>query len=164
MSSRAGAARYTRLFTEAFIRPGLDQSRWGNRANYAAWRVVPTSPEELSIYVNDRRYVLRTDGFVSLRGGARGGELLTPVLRPGGTELRLNYSTSAVGSVRAELRDAAGKPLAGFGLRDCLPLVGDQIEGAVRWKSGRDLGALAGKGVRLRLVVRDADVFSLRFI
>ena len=163
MSSRAGATRYTRLFTEAFIRPGLDEGRWGNRANYAAWRVVPTSPEELSIYVNDRRYTLRTDGFVSLRGGARGGELLTPPLRFSGAELRLNYSTSAVGAVRAEVRDAGGKPLPGFGLRDGVPLVGDRIEGAVRWKGGRGLAALAGRTVRLRFVVRDADLYSLRF-
>ena len=54
----------------------------------------------LSIYVNDRRYVLRTDGFTSLRGGARGGEVLTRPFRFSGNRLRLNYSTSAAGSLR----------------------------------------------------------------
>jgi len=33
----------------------------------------------------------------------------------------------------------------------------------VRWKQGADVGALAGKAVRLRFVMKDADLFALRF-
>ncbi|MFT5377090.1 MAG: hypothetical protein ACI906_003928 [Candidatus Latescibacterota bacterium] len=164
MNSRAGDVHYARTFTEAFIRPGLEESRWGNRANYAAWRVVETGAEEMSIYANDRRYVLRTDGFVALRGGAKGGELLTRPFTFSGGELCLNYSTSAAGSLRAELRDAENKPLAGFRLRDCEPLVGDHIARALQWKGGRSVGELAGRPVRLRFVVEDGDLYSLRFV
>lgn len=163
MNSRAGQTHYTRTFTEAFIRPGLEQSRWGNRANYAAWRVVPTSDEALSIYVNDRRYTLRTDGFVSLRGGAKGGDLLTQPFRFDGGDLQLNYSTSAAGSLRAELRDADNRPLPGYRLRDCAPLVGDHIERVLRWKDDASAAALAGKVVRLRFALQDGDLYSLRF-
>ena len=163
MNSRAGATHYARPFTEAFIRPGLDERRWGNRANYAAWRVVPTADAELSIYVNDRRYVLRTDGFVSLRGGARGGELLTRPLRFTGGDLHVNYSTSAAGSLRAELRDAGNKPLPGYRLRDCEPLVGDHIERVIRWKGARSAAAVADRTVRLRFALQDADLYALRF-
>ncbi len=158
MSSRAGQTHYARTFTQAFIRPGLDERRWGNRANYAAWRVVPTSAQEMSMYVNDRRYVLRTDGFASLRGGARGGELLTRPFVCAGDQLCVNFSTSAAGSVGVEVRDAENRPLTGLALKDGEPLVGDAIERTVRWKGA--LGAFVGKPVRLRFVVRDADVYA----
>ena len=163
MSSRAGDRHYARPFTEAFIRPGLDPHRWGNRANYAAWRTVPTSDCELSIYVNDRRYTLRTDGFVSLRGGARGGELLTRPLRLDGGDLRLNFSTSAAGSLRVEIRGIDSRALRGYRLRDCAPLVGDHIERVLRWQGDKSAAALAGQSVRLRFVIEDGDLYSLRF-
>jgi len=162
MSCRAGAEQYDRSFTHAFIRPGLDPTRWGNRANYAAWQVIPTSPEELSLYVNDRRYTLRTDGFVAVTATGK-GELHTNPFTFGGSALALNYATSAAGSVRVEVRDRVGKPLPGYGLRDCPPLVGDHIERAVTWKGGGDLSKLAGRPVRLRIVLQDADLYSLRF-
>lgn len=162
MSCRAGARRYDRSFTHAFIRPGLDPSRWGNRANYAAWQVVPTSPEEMSIYVNDRRYTLRTDGFVSVAATGR-GEVLTKPLTFGGAELVLNFATSAAGLVRVEVRGRSGKPLPGFGLRDCDAMVGDHTGRAVTWRGSTDLSALAGRPVRLRFVLDDADLYSMQF-
>ena len=162
MSCRAGAERYDRSFTHAFIRPGPDPKRWGNRANYAAWHVVPTSPEELSIYVNDRRYTLRTDGFVAVTATGR-GELHTKPFTFGGSELVLNCATSAAGSVRVEVRGESGGPLPGYNLRDCPAVVGDHIDRAISWKGGRDLSAHAGRPVRLRIVLEDADLYSLRF-
>jgi len=110
-----------------------------------------------------RRYTLRIDGFVSLQAPLSGGEALTKPLRFQGDRLMLNYSTSAAGSVRVEIRDAGGQALPGVALEDCAELYGDSLEQAVLWKSGTSLGALAGKPVRLRLELRDADLFSLRF-
>lgn len=162
MSCRAGATSYDRSFTHAFVRPGLDPKRWGNRANYAAWRVVPTSPEEMSIYANDRRYTLRTDGFVAVTARGR-GQLRTHPVKFAGAQLVLNYATSAAGSVRVEITDRSGRPVPGHGLRDCDPLVGDQIEGTVTWKGSADLSRLVGRSVRLRFVLEDADLFSLNF-
>jgi hypothetical protein len=163
MSCRAGALRYDRPFTEAFIRPGLEPERWGNRANYAAWNVVPTGPTEMSIYVSDRRYALRTDGFASVRAGAGGGELLTRVVCCPGGELVVNLSTSAAGSLRVELRSAENRPIPGYRLTDCPAIVGDQIERLVSWNRGADLSRLAGRPVRLRMVLADADLYGLRF-
>ena len=163
MSCRAGDLRYARPFTEAFIRPGLEPHRWGNRANYAAWRIVPTGDTELSVYANDRRYTLRSDGFVSLRGGVKGGELLTKTFRCKGGDLKLNYSTSAGGSIRAEVRTFDGRPLPGYRLRDCEPLVGDQIERVMRWQGDRSTSALTGQRMQLRFVVEDGDLYSLCF-
>jgi hypothetical protein len=166
MTTRAGSASYERLFAEAFIRPGLDPERWGNRSNYTALNVVPTGPAEMSIYhaKSGHRYVLRPDGFVSIQAGVAEGELLIkPVLFEGDT-LVLNYSTSAAGSLRVELQDPAGNPLPGFALDDCSPIVGDRIDGPVTWEGNPDLGALAGTPVRLRFVMTECDLYSFRFV
>jgi hypothetical protein len=164
MTSRGGA-RYDRLFMEAFIRPGLEPDKWGNRANYVAQNVVPTGPGEMSLYVapGGHRYVLRADGFVSLNAGYGGGEMLTKAFEFTGSELVLNYSTSAAGSIGVEMQSPDGKALPQFGLADCVLMVGDEIEGVVRWRHGSDVSTLSGQRVRLRYVLRDADIYSMRF-
>jgi len=65
--------------------------------------------------------------------------------------------------VAVEIQDAAGKPLPGFALADCQPITYDSIDKVMTWKQGGDVSALAGKAVRLRWVLKDADVFSFRF-
>jgi hypothetical protein len=164
MTSRGGD-RYDRLFMEAFIRPGLGAARWGNRSNYAALNVVPTGPAEMSVYhaPDGQRYTLRTDGFVSVNAGYAGGQMATRVLRFSGRKLVLNYSTSAAGSVRVEVQSPDGQAVPRYSLPDCRPLVGDEIEGLVRWRHGAGLGDLAGKPVRLRFVLQDADLYSIQF-
>jgi hypothetical protein len=158
-----GAAPFDRTFREALIRPGLDPARWGNRSNYAALNVVPTGPAEMSIYATPfRRFTLRTDGFASVRAGADVGEMVTRPLRFAGTELVVNYATSAGGSLRVEVQDAAGAPVPGFALADCRNLVGDAIEQKVTWAK-KQIGALAGQTVRLRFVMQEADLYALQF-
>jgi hypothetical protein len=66
--------------------------------------------------------------------------------------------------VRVEIQDVSGKVVPSFALEDCPPLFGDTIERTVTWKNGADVSTLAGKPVRLRFVMKDADVFSLRFV
>lgn len=88
---------------------------------------------------------------------------MTRPLRFTGKELEINYATSAAGSLRVEVQDAAGKPFSGFTLADCPEIIGDTIAQVVSWKNGSDVSKLAGRVVRLRLVMKDADVFSLRF-
>lgn len=159
-----GANPYDRTFREAFIRPGLDPERWGNRSNYAALNIVPTGPAEMTIYTTPfRRFTLRTDGFASVHSGADVGELLTYPLRFAGKELVINYSTSAGGRVRVEVQDESGKPLPGFTLADSSSLVGDAIEQQVRWKNGSDVSSLAGRSVRLKFVMQEADLFAIQF-
>ena len=43
------------------------------------------------------------------------------------------------GSIRVELRDAAGKALAGYGFGDCGRMAGDALAHPVRWRDRRDL-------------------------
>jgi hypothetical protein len=171
MTSRGGT-RYTRTFMEAFIRPGLDPGNWASRAGLTALGVVPTGPTELSIYKQAHyaqpschliRYTLRTDGFVSVRAPYQGGEVLTRPFRFSGRRLLLNLSTSAAGGVRVEILGADGQPIPGYSLAEAVELVGDSIEFPVSWKGGTGVGQLAGQVIRLRFVMRDADLFSLRF-
>lgn len=164
MTTRAGSETYDRAFTEAFIRPGLDPKRWGNRGNFVGQNVVQTSPEELSIYHRSgHRYVLRTDGFVSVHAGSEPGELLTRPLVFDGSELVVNLSTSVAGALRVEVQDAKGKPIPGFTLGDSVPLYGDAIEMPVTWADGGDVSSLAGQPVRLRFVLNEGDLYSMRF-
>lgn len=159
-----GNVPFDRTFREAFIRPGLDPARWGNRSNYAALNVVPTGPAEMSIYTTPfRRFTLRTDGFASVHGGADAGELLTKPIMFAGKELSLNYSTSAGGSIKLEIQDIQGKPIPGYALEECQPLVGDNIDQTIGWKKKKDVAELAGKAVRLRFVLQEADLFALQF-
>ena len=165
MATRAGQTSYERLFTEAFIRPGLDPSRWGSRSNYVALNVVPTGDTEMSIYHarSGHRYVLRTDGFISVGADAKEGELVTKPLLFDGNELVVNYSTSAAGSLRVEIQQPDGTPIPEFSLQNCETHVGDTIDGQISWRGTPDLKAWAGNPLRLRFVMTECDLYSFRF-
>ena len=170
MTSRGGET-YQRTFMTAFVAPGIGYENWTSRTNYPALGVVQTGPAEMSVYVNQnygqptshlRRYAMRLDGFASVHAPYEGGEMLTRPLTFTGSQLLLNFGTSAPGGIRVEVQDEAGKPLPGFALGDCQELIGNEIERPVTWKGG-DLGKLSGTPVRLRFVMKDADLYALRF-
>jgi hypothetical protein len=171
MTTRGGG-RYARTFMEGFIRPGLDLGNWASRAGLSALGIVPTGPAEMSLYKQAHyaqssshlvRYTLRMDGFVSVNAAFAGGNFATRPLTFIGRELVVNFSAGAAGGLRVELQDGAGKPIPGFALEDAVEQIGDEIERVVTWKSGRDLSELAGRTVRLRFAMHDADLYSMRF-
>lgn len=178
MTSRDGVT--FKRWNEAFLRPGPErEGTWHYGHQYIAWHLVETpaalagEPDEWSLYAGEsywtgassalRRYTIRTDGFVSAHATMKGGEVVTKPVVFNGKTLRLNFSTSAAGSVRVELQDSAGSALPGFSLDECEETFGDALDRAVAWKSGRDVSAHAGKPVRLRFVLKDADIFAFRF-
>ena len=149
-----------------------------NRNNMIAWGLLltksslPGAPEEISLYSSEgyyqkdcrmRRHTLRLDGFVSVHADAGGGEMITRPLLFGGRELVINFATSAAGSVRVEVQDEAGSPIEGFLLDDCPEIYGDEVDRTVQWKQGSTLEEVGGKPVRLRFVMKDADLYSIRF-
>jgi hypothetical protein len=178
MSSRDG--RHFRRWAEAFIRPGPLANNWVYGDNNPAWGMIetasatPGAPNELSLYAVEnywrgagmhlRRFALRIDGFVSVHAPARGGEFVTHSITFEGSRLVINFSTSAAGSIRIELQDAAGHPIPGFSLAESPEIFGDSIDYTVPWKPGGNLGELAGRPVRLRFVLKDADLYSLQFV
>ncbi|MHC4878492.1 MAG: hypothetical protein ACYTGL_18755 [Planctomycetota bacterium] len=178
MGSRDGV--HFERWNEAFLRPGPERpGTWLYGDQYIAWHAVetasslPGAPNELSLYASEgswhgdsnsmRRYTLRLDGFVSVNTGWKGGELITKPLKFDGNQLTLNFATSAAGSIRVELQAVDGKPIPGFALGDCAEVFGDAIDRTVTWKSGSDVSSLAGKPVRLRISLQDADLYSFQF-
>ncbi len=163
MSTRDGK-KFDRTFMEAFIRPGLGDQYWGNRANYAALNFVPISEEEMALHLTKgRRFSLRTDGFASLHADSRGGVMITKPLTFSGQELEVNFATSIVGNIAIEIQDVAGKPIAGFTKNDCQIITGDKIKQLVYWRLDSILGRLSDRPVRLVFTMMDADLFSFKF-
>ena len=177
LTSHAGSTDYDRTFMQTFIRPGLGDSNWVSRTNYPLTGILPACPGRIQMFVSRNymqptwhveRLLLRTDGFASVSAPWAGGEMLTKPLTFTGKALEINYRTSAAGSVRVEIQDLDGTPLAGFVAAGCPEIIGDEIERAVTWEAAdgkpqADLDALAGKPVRLRFILADADLFSFRF-
>jgi hypothetical protein len=178
MASRDGVT--FKRWDEAFLPPGIErEGTWNYGHQYTAWHVIetksdlPGAPDELSFFATEsywtppgsalRRYTLRLDGFVSAEAPMSGGELLTTPIQFQGNVLALNFATSAAGSIRVEIQDLDGKPLPGFALADCPPHFGDTIERVVTWRGGSDVGALAGRPVRLRFALQDADLYAYQF-
>ena len=171
MSSRDGM-KFDRSFMEGFIRPGLDFNNWHDRGIFFEVGILHTSDTEMSMYGMEnshlssqriRRYTLRTDGFVSMNAKYSGGEFTTKPFKFDGNELELNYSTSAVGSVRVEVQRGDGSKISGFGLDDCPEKFGDEVGGVISWNGGSDVGALAGSEIRLRFQLKDADLYAFKF-
>lgn len=142
-----------------------------NRSNYmtCGMLALPGKPDELSVYASEayyqgpasriRRFTFRVDGFVS--ASAKKGEFVTKPLTFEGTMLNVNLVSR--GDSRVEILDDTGKALPGFTAEDCEPLKGDFVDHAASWKGG-DLKALAGKTIRLRFMLNDADLFALQFV
>jgi hypothetical protein len=89
------------------------------------------------------------------------GDLMLPngAVTWGDTQLLLNVSTSVAGSVRCELQTPDGTPIPGFTL-----VYGDGIELPVSWRGGQtELKELAGRPLRLKLELKDADLYAIRF-
>ncbi len=179
MASRNGV--HFERWNETFLRPGPERpSTWLYGHQFISWHAVetespfPGAPREMSLYAAEgswhgkgnslRRYTLRLDGFVSINAPLSGGELVTKPLNFTGDKLTLNFATSAAGDIRVELQDASGTPHPGFTLEDCSPLFGDSLSRPVTWKNGGKLSQLAGKPIRLRFVLRDADLYAMQFV
>ncbi len=167
-----GDDRFDRTFMTSFIRPGIGAQNWVSRTNYPALNMIQTSPEEMSVYVNQnyaqptahlRRYSMRLDGFGSVQADYDGGELLTKPLIFSGSKLSINFSTSAAGGIRFELQNEKGEAIPGFSLYECREQIGNEIDRIVTWDSDGELSDLAGKPIRLRMVMKDVDLYSLQF-
>ena len=164
---------YFKRWCEGFIRPGQDIMNWVQRNNYPTRGMLETTPGEISLYWIQhyhqtgpsclRRGTLRTDGFVSVNAGYNGGELLTKPIVFKGSELAVNYSTSAFGNMQVEIQDESGKAIDGYRMDQFPMLYGDEIEHVVSWEDGPDVSRLAGQPVRLRFSLKDADLYSIRF-
>ena len=170
MSSRDGV-HWDRRHMDSFIAGENDERSWTQRCNMTARGVLETGGE-FSVYASKRyawpdagiaRYSLRKFGFSALYAGDRPGELVSRPLIFSGERLRVNFSTAAVGSLKAGLYDAeTGRAIEGFSLDDCREAFGDALDEELVFRGGL-LSACAGRPVVMRVRMRLCSLFSFRF-
>jgi hypothetical protein len=160
---------------EAFMRPGKENEwTWVYGDCYPSLGMIesptdiPGEDPDLSMYIPMRhwstksswlyRYTLRVDGFVSRHATYKPQLLVTKPFRFSGGSLSINFETSAMGYMVIELTDKNGRPLEGY--TSC-ELFGDSISRIVDFPG--DLSKLAGRTVRIRITMSDADIYSFKF-
>jgi hypothetical protein len=105
---------------------------------------------------------LRLDGFFYLQAKDEPGTVVTRPFRLEGQTLEVNVD-AAVGTLKVELLDAAGKPIPGFSgdaattHRGC-----DDLRLQPKWKGQTDLSSLRGRTVRLRFTMEDARLHAFQ--
>ena len=176
MTSR-DAVHWDRTFMEPWVRPDEDQRNWTDRCNMPAWGIIvmPDEPDVFTMYISEhyrwpdnrlRRLTIPRHRFASVHAqpcGLQSAGFVTKPLTFNGEELDLNLrATSAAGSVKVEIQDESGKAIAGFAEADCRPTFGNEFDAKVAWKGG-SVSSLAGKPIRLRFILDDADVYAFRF-
>ncbi len=171
MTSRDGVhfARYD----ESFIRPGAEhETNWVYGSGYPTVGFVetpshvnPDCDKELSMFCFEghmsgtptkvRRYALRLDGFRSVHAGETEETLVTKPFVFEGSRLFANISTSAWGYMHFELQATDGRSISSF------EMFGDSVDKPICFHE--DISSLAGAEVVLRVRMRDADLYSIKF-
>ena len=105
---------------------------------------------------------LRLDGWALVEAGDETGELVTNSVSFQGSRLWINADATE-GEIRVEIMDENEQPLKGFAGKDCIPVLGDSVRHEVNWDSNAKLATHAGTPVRLRLVMRNARLYSFQF-
>ena len=112
----------------------------------------------------------RWNGYVSINAGAKPEALVTKPVIFRGNDLYINADAGR-GEIRIEAIEAKNGPpgdpsghwieaIEGFNARDCKPIQGSGVKQEVRWKGGKNLASLAGKPVRLRFLICNAELYG----
>jgi hypothetical protein len=109
------------------------------------------------------RATMRLDGMISLRAGAEETAITTKPLLFDGDALEVNASCSQ-GSLRAELLDEDGRPIKGFAASQSRPFRGDSVRHIMTWRSGLNVERMRNTPVRLRLYLKNGDLYAFRFV
>ena len=110
------------------------------------------------------RVIQRLDGLSSVDAAMEGGSFRTPVVRFAGKRLALNVDGSAMGEVRVELQDDAGRPIPGFDFDACDPIHRNHLERTVSWNGKSDISQLASRPVRIAFRLRAAKLYAFQFL
>ena len=160
---------------------------------YACAGVIPTGNREWSTYVGVNRRMhneplerktgalgesglvrasLREDGFISLSSRGRGGFWTVP-FELNSDSIRVNAHTLYSGFLRCQILSSSPgdvgsdtrfiRPIDGYTLEDCQPLVGDYTDAPLTWNGSADLSHLRGQTIRLRFDLFKADLYAIRF-
>ena len=102
---------------------------------------------------------LRRDGFASMAAGEAPGTLTTRPVTFSGKHLFVNVDAPE-GSLRAEVLDVDGKPIAPFTMANSIPFSGDSTIKDLKWEGATDLSALAGQPVRFRFELNNGSLYA----
>ena len=102
----------------------------------------------------------RRDGFVSMTAGEKVGQLITKPFTATGDQLLLNVDVHDGGNTKVEVLDEDRNPIRGFELSGSVSLRGRAIEQKVQWTTNADWRQLAGRELRLRIRLRNADLYA----
>ena len=61
------------------------------------------------------------------------------------------------------LESMDGKKIKGHEIESCKALEGDSLSKTVTWKKGSDISYLDGKNLRLRIELKNAELYSFQF-
>ncbi len=103
----------------------------------------------------------KPDRFVSLATSKTEGRLLTRPIWTGAPTFFANADIAKNGYLRLEITDLAGKTIPGFSLAECEPISGDSTRHAIRWRAGANVDNVVNKDIRLRVLARDAKLYSV---
>ena len=102
---------------------------------------------------------LRRDGFAGMEAGAGGGMLTTRPVTFKGDRLFVNVNAPQ-GELRVSALDESGDPVEGLTAADCAAVSVDSACAEVKWLSGVNLAARAGRPCRLRFHLQSGQLFS----
>lgn len=160
---------------EAYITPGPEyQANWIYGNCYPAYGLVQTksdrqgADDELSMYLFEGkfyhepsvlyRYTLRLDGFKSYKSTYAPQTVTTKTLTFSGSEMQVNFKTSAAGSLQIRILDESGNPIEGYTTEK---LIGDNTDRTVTFKN--NLTALNGQTVKIEFTLSDAELYAFKF-
>lgn len=176
--------RFDRRFRQPFIHPGVSPAFDSNS-------ILPLKPilrgDQIYIYYIGANYrtqqqfdvlgsrkaewsiglaTVPRDQFVSLENkGRERGEVVTRTLRSSGSKLIVNMKVAGQlpGELKVEILDPAYFPVAGHSMKEADALARSGLDNVVTWNTNPDISRLAGKPVKLRFHLTNANLFSFRF-
>jgi len=157
---------------EAFMTAGYEGAHnWVYGDCYPAYGFVDNGGPNLFMYCAERyrspgypkpiaRYEIRKDGFGCIMAGGKEAVVVTKPLTFEGSDLHLNFESSAAGHIYVDVLDADGNPLAD---KKSFEVYGNNIDRKVCFADGTDFAEFSGKPVRLRFTMQEAKLYSMWF-
>ncbi len=102
---------------------------------------------------------VRRDGFASMNAADQPAELTTRPVVFSGKHLFVNLDAPQ-GSLRAEVRDEAGRPIEPFTLANCRPVRADATQAPLGWRGAEDLAPLAGRTVHFHFRLEQGKLYA----